>query len=54
MTFAAIWEGIVAFLKAIPIFERLFTKTATEKIEDAHEKIDRDNAEEKKTGRPSS
>ena len=44
--------AIMAILKALPILDRWFTKTPTEKIESELEKLRRELEESKKSGRP--
>jgi F0F1-type ATP synthase membrane subunit b/b' len=48
----AILEIIKQILAAIPILNRWFTKTTSEKIEKREEKVRDDIEEFKKTGRP--
>lgn len=45
-------EAILALLKSLPILDRWFTKTATEKIEDAKEDIAKAVDKMKDEGRP--
>lgn len=52
MTFAAIWEGIVAFFKAIPILAKLFTKSEAAKKDDIDSQVDDERKAEDQTGRP--
>ena len=49
---ASIFEFIVALIKAVPIFDRWFTRTPTEQIEDDKERERKRTEEERKTGRP--
>lgn len=47
-----ILESILAALKSIPYFDKWFSKTPTEKIEDAKETARKESDEFRKTGRP--
>lgn len=49
---SGIASAIMAIIKALPILDRWFSKTPTEKIESELEKLRREIEESKKTGRP--
>lgn len=49
---AAIIEIISGLIKAIPIFDRWFTKTTVEKQKEAQEDIDKEMDKIKNEGRP--
>jgi hypothetical protein len=49
---AAILEAILALLKAIPYFDKWFSKSPAEKVADAKDKSREEIDEFKKTGRP--
>ena len=49
---AAIFEGITALLKAIPYFNRWFTKTPTQKEEEAKQQLREEMDHFRETGRP--
>lgn len=50
--FTAIVAAITSFFKSIPILDRWFTKTASEKIADKKKDAREDIDNYKKTGRP--
>jgi hypothetical protein len=52
MTIGALLEAIVSLIKAIPIFDKWFTKTPTQKIEDGKQAIDHEEHAVKDGGRP--
>ena len=52
MTVAGIIAAIVALLKAIPYFDKWFTKSPEQKIEDGQKQISDDLDDQAKKGRP--
>jgi|LakMenEpi03Aug12_release.lakeMendotaPanAssembly.Ray.scaffolds.fasta_scaffold825337_2 hypothetical protein len=49
---SGIASALMAIIKALPILDRWFTKTPTQKIESELEKLRKDLEEAKKSGRP--
>ena len=52
MTWATILGAIKALLEAIPILNRWFSKTPTQKVDEENRGVDQDIAHADKTGRP--
>jgi len=50
--FASILAAITAFFKAIPIFSKWFTKTATQKVEEGKEDVRKEMDDFRDSGRP--
>ncbi len=50
---ASILDILVGILKAIPFFDKWFTKTPLEKEKEEKKKVDQEHEENKKRGRPS-
>jgi hypothetical protein len=49
---AAFFGAIKAIFSGLPFFDKWFTKTPTEKLDDVKEDLDKEEEEFKKDGRP--
>lgn len=49
---AAVFEFLVGLVKAVPFFDKWFSKPVTQKVEEAKEKARQEEKEFEETGRP--